>query len=48
MKRKLIVFGATGEIGGRIAKGCVEAGHKVYGVSRGQNKQPIVDLGGGV
>ena len=46
MKRKVIVFGATGEIGGRIAKGCVEAGHKVYGVSRGQNKRQMVDLRG--
>jgi len=46
MKRKVIVFGATGEIGGRIAKGCVEAGHKVYGISRGQNQRPTVDLGG--
>ena len=46
MPRKVIVLGATGEIGGRIAKGCVEAGHKVYGVSRGQNKRPIVDLQG--
>ena len=46
MSRKVIVFGATGEIGGRIAKGCVEAGHKVYGVSRGQNKREMVDLHG--
>ena len=45
-QRKVIVFGATGEIGGRIAKGCVAAGHKVYGVSRGQNKRPMVDLVG--
>lgn len=46
MQRKVIVFGATGEIGGRIAQGCVQAGHKVYGVSRGQNKRPVVDLQG--
>lgn len=46
MRRKVIVFGATGEIGGRIAKGCVEAGHKVYGVSRGQNARQRVDLKG--
>jgi len=46
MARKVLVFGATGEIGGRIARGCVDAGHKVIGVSRGQNKRPIVDLSG--
>lgn len=46
MKRKVLVFGATGEIGGRIAHLCVDAGHKVTGVSRGQNKQAMVDLSG--
>ena len=45
-KRKVIVFGATGEIGGRIAAGCVRAGHQVYGVSRGRNQRERVDLAG--
>lgn len=44
--RKVIVFGATGEIGGRIASGCVKAGHRVIGVSRGVNKREIVGLQG--
>ena len=44
--RKVIVFGATGEIGGRIASGCVKAGHQVFGVSRGVNARDIVDLAG--
>ena len=44
--RKVIVFGATGEIGGRIASGCAKAGHKVMGVSRGVNKRETVDLQG--
>ena len=34
MKRKVIVFGATGEIGGRIAHLAVQAGHEVTGVCR--------------
>lgn len=46
MSRKVLVFGASGEIGGRIAKGCVEAGHKVYGVTRGQNSRATIDLDG--
>jgi nucleoside-diphosphate-sugar epimerase len=45
-KRRIVVFGATGEIGGRIARGCVEAGHDVIGISRGQNKRPVTDLSG--
>jgi nucleoside-diphosphate-sugar epimerase len=45
-KRQVVVFGATGEIGGRIAKGCVEAGHKVVGISRGTNKRSIPDVAG--
>lgn len=45
-KRKVIVFGASGEIGGRIARLAVDAGHKVYGVTRGLNKRPVVDLSG--
>ncbi|MFA7186135.1 MAG: NAD-dependent epimerase/dehydratase family protein [Victivallales bacterium] len=46
MKRKVVIFGASGEIGGRIAQGCIEAGHEVIGVSRGQNKREMVDLSG--
>jgi len=45
-KKQVVVFGATGEIGGRIAKRCVEAGHKVVGISRGTNKRSIPDLTG--
>ncbi|OGV47796.1 MAG: hypothetical protein A2017_04135 [Lentisphaerae bacterium GWF2_44_16] len=44
--RKVIVFGATGEIGGRIARGCVKAGHKVFGISRGKNTREVVELEG--
>ncbi len=44
--RRIVVFGATGEIGGRIARGCVEAGHTVFGISRGQNQRHIPDLEG--
>lgn len=46
MKRKIIVFGASGEIGGRIARGCVDSGHQVIGVSRGKNQRAVVDLAG--
>ena len=46
MKRKLLVFGASGEIGGRIARGCVDAGHQVVGISRGRNSRATVDLSG--
>jgi len=46
MRRKVLIFGATGEIGGRIAKGCVAAGHKVIGISRGQNRRTMVALNG--
>lgn len=45
-KRRIVIFGATGEIGGRIARGCVEAGHEVIGISRGHNKRPQADLSG--
>ncbi|MCK5843201.1 MAG: NAD-dependent epimerase/dehydratase family protein [Victivallales bacterium] len=43
---KVLVFGATGEIGGRIARLAVDAGHSVIGVTRGQNKREMVDLSG--
>lgn len=46
MRRKVLVFGCTGEIGGRIARLCSDAGHKVIGVSRGENKRPMIDLSG--
>ncbi len=38
MKRKVIVFGATGEIGGRIAFLAAAAGHDVTGVTRGRRQ----------
>lgn len=44
--QKILVMGATGEIGSRVAKGCVEMGHKVVGVSRGVNKRHRVNLDG--
>lgn len=43
---KILVFGATGEIGGRIARLAVDAGHEVIGVSRGKNTRATVDLSG--
>lgn len=46
MTKKVVVFGATGEIGGRIAAGCVRAGHQVTGVSRGTNVRHQVDTTG--
>ncbi len=46
MARKVLVFGATGEIGGRIARLAVDAGHRVYGASRGGNTLETVDLTG--
>jgi len=44
--KRILIFGATGEIGSRIARGCVDAGHKVTGVTRGQNSRHRVDLSG--
>ncbi len=46
MSKQVIVFGATGEIGSRIAAGCQQAGHQVIGVSRGLNQRHKVDLDG--
>lgn len=46
MKRTVLVFGATGEIGGRVARLCADAGHKVLGVSRGENQRETIDLTG--
>lgn len=45
-RRNVIVFGATGEIGGRIARRCAEIGHTVTGISRGLNQRVQVDLPG--
>ena len=42
----VLIFGATGEIGGRVARLALDAGHKVTGVTRGQNKRVTVDLSG--
>jgi len=44
MSKKVLVLGATGEIGGRIANLAVKAGHQVSGVSRGMNSRAQVDL----
>ena len=46
MSKKVLVLGATGEIGGRIANLAVAAGHQVTGVSRGTNSRVQVDLTG--
>jgi len=46
MAKKVLVFGATGEIGGRIAAGCVQAGYEVSGVSRGTNARHVPNLKG--
>ena len=45
-KRKVLIFGATGEIGSRIANLAVRAGHEVIGVTRGRAKADYVDLSG--
>jgi nucleoside-diphosphate-sugar epimerase len=46
MSKKVLVLGASGEIGGRIARGCVDAGYQVTGVTRGANARHQVDLSG--
>lgn len=46
MKRSILIFGITGELGSRMAKLAVEQGHKVYGVSRGTHTLPSADLTG--
>ena len=48
MKRKVLIFGATGEIGGRIANLAVKAGHTVIGSCRGKPRDSdgYVDLSG--
>ena len=45
-RRRVLILGATGEIGSRVARGCVDAGHSVTGVSRGTNTLHRVSLDG--
>jgi len=45
-KKKILIFGATGEIGSRIARGCVDEGYKVTGVTRGKNTRHWVNTDG--
>ena len=44
--RKVLLFGTTGEIGSRVGRFCVDAGHQVTGVSRGKKILYRVDLNG--
>ena len=44
--KRVLIFGATGEIGSRIARGCVDAGHKTTGVTRGKNTRHRVNTDG--
>jgi nucleoside-diphosphate-sugar epimerase len=44
--KRVLIFGGTGEIGGRIARGSVEAGHETTGVTRGKNTRHRVNTDG--
>ena len=44
MSRKVLVLGCTGEIGGRVARLCADAGHSVWGVCRGKGRR-FTDIG---
>jgi len=44
--KRVLILGATGEIGGRIARGCVDAGYPTTGVTRGTNTRHQVPLDG--
>ena len=44
--KKVLILGASGEIGGRIARGCVDAGYQATGVTRGTNTRHQVSLDG--
>ena len=46
MKRSILIFGITGELGSRLANLAIASGHKVYGVSRGSNTRPGADIAG--
>ena len=45
-RKKVLIFGATGEIGSRIARGSLDAGHEVTGVTRGRNTRHRVNTDG--
>lgn len=45
--RRVLVLGCTGEIGGRVARLCADAGHSVVGVCRGKGKR-FTDIGDAV
>jgi len=44
--KRILVFGATGEIGSRIVRGSVEAGHETTGVTRGKNTRDRINTDG--
>lgn len=44
--KRVLIFGATGEIGSRIARGSIEAGHETTGVTRGKNTLHRVNTDG--